>query len=182
MRGEVQATAGMAVQLSTRVPSKPTLRCCIAGLGTLDEIINGYLGSCYVRQRSSSVGVPTPYVVSAALRDQTNSATCPTIPGSCWWEAICFTITLPTITPSATFDTRAASSGVATPNPTATGAVETFRSFPPFSWTSPAFLNFDPVMPVRHGIRSCSVRQLASENSWTLSTPALCFHTDLVPI
>lgn len=65
----------------------------------------------------------------AAFNDRTNSATCLTMAGSCWWDAMRFTMALPTITPSAIFDTRAASSGVATPKPTATGDAETFLSF-----------------------------------------------------
>jgi len=39
------------------------------------------------------------------------------------------TMALPTITPSAIFETCAASSGVATPNPTVTGDAEIFLSF-----------------------------------------------------
>ncbi len=68
-------------------------------------------------------------VAMADFNDRTNSAaTCPTMAGSCWWDAMRFTMALPTITPSAVFDTRAASSGVATPNATATGTAETFLS------------------------------------------------------
>ena len=68
--------------------------------------------------------------------------------GSCADSWIRRTSALPTMTPSATAAIRAASSGVATPKPTAIGTRDCFRISPTLFPTSATSRNCAPVMPV----------------------------------
>ena len=88
----------------------------------------------------------------AVFNERTNSATCFTISGFCLCASICFTIALPTITPSAMAATLAASSGVATPKPTATGRWVTFLIFSTFLPTSAKLRQFCPGDPGQRNI------------------------------
>jgi len=85
----------------------------------------------------------------AVLRERTNAPTSSTSRPSCPCSSTRRTMALPTITPSAASATRAASSGVATPNPTATGVFVCFLIFATLSRTPAISFSLAPVMPVR---------------------------------